>query len=196
MKILKISALVGLLSGAAVFYHTSNAQILQSQVPPRTALIKNLLLQELSQNPLMAEDRESLKYALENSNEADLIGPDCPKYAPMLVHAVNQNALFDNYYNIQGNFGYKFAFAVNGRPQLINYNFYSLYDTSADEEKFLGTQTTIKISQDKMLKTLENNQALAYIMENICTPLNKFLDQNSNEAPTTLLSKMKMYFTK
>jgi len=192
MKILKISALAGLLAGAAIFYHSSNAQVLQSQLPTHATLVKNLLMQEITQNPLFAEDREPLQYALENSSENDLIAPDCPKYAPLLFHAVNQNALFDTYYNIQDNFGYKFAFVVNNRPQLVNYNFYSLYDG----ENYLGSKTTIKIAQNNDLKTMENDAALGYIMENICAPLNKFLDQNANESPTTLLGKMKMYFTK
>lgn len=192
MKILRISALFGLLAGVAIFYHSSQAQVLQSQLPNRPTLIKNLLMQEITQNPLFADNRESIQYVLENSKETDLIGPDCPKYAPLLVHSVNQNALFDNYYNIQGNFGYRFAFVVNNRPQLINYNFYSLYDG----DNYQGTQTTIQITQNNNLKTLDNNAALAYIMENICTPLNKYLDQNANEVPSNLLSKLKTYFTK
>ena len=196
MKIMKLSALASLITGIAVFYHSSNAQILQTRTVSRVDLIKNLLLQEVSQNPLMAENLESIKYAIENTDETNLIGPNCPKYAPMLVHAVNQNALFDNYYNIQGNFGYKFAFAVNNRPQLINYNFYSMYNTNSEESKFVGIKTTVAITQSRTVKQMENDQALAYIMDNICTPLNQFLDKNGNEPPASLLNKMKTYFTK
>lgn len=192
MKFMKFIALVALSVGGIAFYQSSHAQQMQPQTTSNVALIKTLLSLEINENPLYADNRESIQYTLDNSGEEDLVGPDCPMYAPMLVHAVNQNALFDTYYNIQGNFGYKFAFVENDKPKLVNYNFYDQMGEGGSSGKLI----TITVAQARSLNNMEGTPALKYIVDDICTPLNRFLAQNAGAAPADILAKMRLYFTK
>ncbi len=194
MKFMKFIALVALSVGGVAFYQSSHAQQMQPQTISNAALIKTLLSQEIKENPVFEGNRESIQYVLDNSGNDALIAPDCPMYAALLVHSVNQNALFDTYYNIQGNFGYRFAFVENGKPKLVNYNFYEVYDSDAD--RLLGHQTSITVTAFRVHNELDNAQSVKYIVDNICTPLNRFLAQNAGATPSEMLSKMRLYFTK
>lgn len=194
MKFIKFSVLVALLVGSVALYQNSQAQQMQENLSSSVARIKDLLSQEIKENPVFEGNRESIQYVLDNSGNGALIAPDCPMYAALLVHSVNQNALFDSYYNIQGNFGYKFAFVENGKPKLVNYNFYEVYDSGAD--RLLGHQTSITVTAFRAHNELDNTQSVKYIVDNICTPLNRFLAQNAGAAPAEILAKMRLYFTK
>lgn len=192
MKFIKFSVLVALLVGSVALYQNSQAQQMQENLSSSVARIKDLLSREIKENPVFEGNRESIQYVLDNSGNDALIAPDCPMYAALLVHAVNQNALFDTYYNIQGNFGYKFAFVENGKPKLVNYNFYEQMGEGGSRGKMI----TITVAQARSLSNMEGTPALKYIVDNICTPLNRFLAQNAGAAPADILAKMRLYFTK
>lgn len=193
MRKFKFIALFCMIAAGYAFYNQTNAQFENSTLSPRINQIKQLLKQEIASNSLFADNKDALDYTLNNSDDNDLIATDCPKYAGLLYYSMNTNALFVNYYNIQGNFGYEYSFVENNKPTLISLNFYEMYD---DNGNFQGLTPSVKLINYNQIRTLEDGEAIDYITTNICQPLNRFLDTNGNAPSPDVLNKMKQYFTK
>lgn len=194
MKKSTIFAALCIATAGVVWYNNTQAQNFNtSTLDARSTQIRNLLLEEIKNNPIFNNSRDALQFALENSDGDDLLAPECPKYAGLLFNAVNQNALMTNFYNIQSNFGYSFVTIQKGKPVMTTYNFFSAYN---DNGTFAGIKPSITTTSYTSEQTIQQTEANNYVINNICRPLNEFLSSQGNGASGTILNKMRSAFTK
>ena len=198
MKALKISLILGLLIATGAYFNEGIAQTFgesqaEKQISPRLNVIRTLLLKEITDNKAFSQDAEALRIALRDASEDDSIGGNCYKYIPLLVEAVNSNALLSIYYNFQGNFGYSFAIAENNKPKIVNFNFYEVRDA---EGNLTGMSPSVTVRQYNSIQEISGQQAQTYINDNFCKPLNQILDQNPNGQISQLLGILKQRFSR
>lgn len=198
MKALKISLILGLLIATGAYFNDGIAQTFggtqaEKQISPRLNLIRTLLLKEITDNKAFSQDAEAMRATLRDASEDDSIGGNCYKYIPLLVEAVNSNALLSTYYNVQGNFGYSFVIVENNKPKIIKFNFYEVRD---DAGNISGISPSVNVRQYNSVQEVSGLQAQTYINNNYCKPLNQILDQNSNLQISQLLGILKQRFSK
>lgn len=196
MKIFKTLIIASVIMAFSIFFNDSIAQMLSSNtaeetLPPRQQLVVNLLKQEITQNKAFAKDKDAILETLSYASREDAIGDQCYKYSPLLVNALNSNATFVNFFDIQGN--YKYAFKKNSATKdEIDFSFYEWYD----EGEFVGTMSSVSLHEGRYIHELENKDAIDYITENYCDPLNQALDQNKNLTEPQLLAVLRQIFSK
>ncbi len=198
MKAYKIFLIVSLVVAATASFNSVTAQTLnddvQSNINPKQQLIVNILKQEIQSNKSFADDADAIKAALSYASMYDMVAPDdCYKYTPLLVNALNSNALLSNYYNIQGNYGYSFITVENNKPVVTTYNFYENTDEAGNPR---GLSPSVTIRKYNALQKLESAQAEDYIKNNFCVPLNQILDQNGNLPIPQLLNILHQRFSR
>jgi len=153
-------------------------------------IIVELLRQEIKENSAFIKDADNINYELNFASERDAVAPECFKYTPLLVDAVNAKMTFSSYVNIQGNFGYTFE----GEDKTsVNFNFYEQND---EEGNFSELVTTVSIQKSSLNRELNGDEAVKYINDNYCEPLNTILDQNKNLPIPQLLKILKQHFSK
>ena len=197
MIALKISLLLGAALVACVYFNDGIAQTFSNNesenayypISARQQLVVDLLRQEIKENPEFSEYAEAINEQLNQASEDDLAGPECYKYTPLLVEAVNSKDKFIDFFYIQGNFKYTFDTPQN---ILKTFTFYEWYEN--DELEMLVPYVDIK--ENNTEKNLRNMDAINYIVDNYCKPLNQILDQNSSRSIPQLLQILRQYFSK
>ncbi|MBQ8464527.1 MAG: hypothetical protein IJ545_00795 [Alphaproteobacteria bacterium] len=199
MKALKISLIFGLLIIGGTYFNNSIAQTFgdaeNNEMPPisvRQQLIVDLLKKEIKSNPDFLQSANAIQENLDAASIDDEIGPNCYKYSPLLVEAVNSKTSFIDFFYIQGNFKYSFKQMDNTKPIITAFNFYEWYDNGSLE----GILSSVNIYGSGIEKNIENEEAVNYILDNYCKPLNQILDQNPNRPISQLLEILRQYFSK
>ena len=80
----------------------------------------------------------------------------------------------------------------NTKPIITAFNFYEWYDNGSLE----GILSSVNIYGSGIEKNIENEEAVNYILDNYCKPLNQILDQNPNRPISQLLEILRQYFSK
>jgi len=198
MKALKISLLLGVALVAGVCFNDSIAQTFSnsesendySSISARQQLVVDLLRQEIRENKALTGDAANIDYELKFASSQDQIATDCYRYTPLLVNIIDRGKSFISYYNLQGNFGYTFE---NKDKTSINFNFYQRFNENGNFDKQVPSVTFRKGNNSK---EIEGREAVNYITNNYCQPLNQILDQNSNQPIPQLLQILKQHFSK
>lgn len=191
MKKLKIGLILVIVAIMPLAFN-SIAQI-TPKISRNQGIVRDLLKLEIKNNKAFNQDAEAINYVLDEASISDAIGPDCFKYTPLLLNAINSNELLASYYNIQGNFGYSFVKIENSKPVLITYNFYESYNNDGD---FSGLIPSVTIRNYDSQQNMESVAATDYIVHNYCEPLNAILNQNQNLPIPQLLGILKQRFSK
>lgn len=162
-------------------------------IGPKQKLILELLKQQLKDDKEFGKDADAIVEALDESRGDDEIGPECYTYTPLLIESLSENAKFESFFNIQGNFRYSFS-SNNGEQDILKtYNFYKHY---LDDSDVMGITPMVAIKENGFERVINNPDASIYVYNNYCEPLNAILDQNKNLPVPQLLGILKQRFSK
>lgn len=149
---------------------------------PQKQLETQLLSYQISNDKKIAKVQDILSSDL--SEMENMIAPECSVLIPLLWHSFDSKAILTNHFLHQGVLGYQFSL----NDKVVTYSFAEKWDFDAD--KSLGYDATVEIKEASLSKTLQDVEAVEYIVKNICTPFNQQLSKVRNLPIETIINKM------
>lgn len=149
---------------------------------PQKQLETQLLSYQMFNNKKIAKVQGILSSDL--SEMENMIAPDCSVLIPLLWHSFDSRAILTNQFLNQGILGYQFSL----NDKVVTYSFAEKWDFDAD--KSLGYGATVEIKKASSSKTLQDVEAMEYIVKNICTPFNQQLSKVRNLPIEAIINKM------